>query len=128
NTAIPCTATTAVSEAAAAGARALMGARGNRVTTDAATPGTPNFIFAWDAAGNLKSKTPFIGCEGGFMAAPLGMHVIGSQLFVIDVFTGVVYRYALPLTNTSTPDRSYPICGGFFAAFGPNQSAFCALN
>jgi hypothetical protein len=128
NTAIPCTATTRVSDSAIAGAKALMAARGGNVSTSEIAPGTPNFIFVYDANGALKSATPFLGCEGGLMAAPLGMHVIGNQLFVIDVFTGVVHRYNLPLTNTSTPDRSYPICGGFFAAFGPDPSTFCALN
>jgi hypothetical protein len=59
------------------------------------------------------------------------MQAIGHKLYVIDVFYGQVDRYELPLTDTSTPEATYNVCGGFLVAFGlpvKNNGPFCALN
>jgi hypothetical protein len=93
-------------------------------------PGTSvntfNYIFTYDRFGHLLAQTPFVPC-----GAPLGMQAVGDKLYVIDVFYGQVDRYQLPLTDTSTPDATYNICGGFLVAFGlpvKNGGSFCALN
>jgi len=87
---------------------------------------TFNYIFTYDPFGKLVAQTPFVPC-----GAPLGMQTIGQHLYVIDVFYGQVDRYKLPLTDTSTPDATYNVCGGFLVAFGlpvKNTGPFCALN
>ncbi len=87
---------------------------------------TFNYIFTYDKFGHLVAQTPFVPC-----GAPLGMQAIGHKLYVIDVFYGQVDRYQLPLTDTSTPEATYDVCGGFLVAFGlpvKNNGPFCALN
>ena len=87
---------------------------------------TFNYIFTYDQFGHLVAQTPFVPC-----GAPLGMQAIGHKLYVIDVFYGQVDRYKLPLTDTSTPEATYNVCGGFLVAFGlpvKNNGPFCALN
>jgi hypothetical protein len=87
---------------------------------------TFNYILTYDRFGRLVAQTPFVPC-----GAPLGMQAIGHKLYVIDVFYGQVDRYQLPLTDTSTPEATYDVCGGFLVAFGlpvKNNGPFCALN
>ena len=46
-------------------------------------------------------------------------------------FHGQVDRYRLPLTNTSTPEATYNVCGGFLVAFGlpvKNNGPFSRLH
>ena len=83
---------------------------------------TVNYILTYNRFGHLVTQTPFTQCS-----APLGMQAVGDKLYVIDVFFGQVNRYQLPLTNTSAPETTYSICGGFLVAFGL-PGTFCALN
>lgn len=92
----------------------------------ASPPNAFNYIFTYNQFGHLVAQTPFVPC-----GAPLGMQAIGHKLYVIDVFYGQVDRYQLPLTNTSAPDATYNICGGFLVAFGlpvKNGGPFCVLT
>jgi hypothetical protein len=60
-------------------------------------------------------------------AVPLGNVVVGNNFYVIEVLSGSVLKYNLPLTSTSTPVQTFKLCGGFAVAFGA-PGVFCALN
>ena len=78
-----------------------------------------NYIDVFGHNGKLKTQTPV---PTGVV--PLGCIISGSQLFINDVFNGNELLYDLPLTDTSVPARTFPICGGFVGNPGP----LCALN
>lgn len=89
---------------------------------DPMPPFQHNYIYTFGSNGRLKTSTPLPP-----FVVPLGMVVVGDNLFVNDVIGGNSVRYALPLTFWSVPEETYHICGGFVVAFGAPDE-FCALN
>jgi sugar lactone lactonase YvrE len=85
-----------------------------------------NYIYMWDPNGNLVTSTAM---PAGVV--PLALNVLGNNLFVVDVLTGRMLKYNLPMADNSTPVGTFPICGGFAVAFGAPDTTgrgFCALN
>jgi len=84
-----------------------------------------NYIYVYDQLGALKVTLPFPTGK-----APLGMVTDANFLYVNEVLNGDLLQYALPLTPTSQPLRTFDICGGFLVAFnlGAPGKEFCALN
>ena len=97
-------------------------ARSGLITGDLTCPFQQNYIYVYSQSGQLKTSLPM---PAGVV--PLGMVTTATDLYVNDVFNGDLLRYTLPVTSTSTPVRTYNICGGFVVAFGA-PGDFCGLN
>ncbi len=78
-----------------------------------------NYIDVFGPDGKLKTSTPV---PTGVI--PLGCAISGSQFFMNDVFNGNELLYNLPLTDTTLPTTTFPICGGLVGNPGP----VCLLN
>src|SRR5450755_4236204 len=78
-----------------------------------------NYIYTFGRDGNLVTATP---TPAGIV--PLGCIVSHHKFYMNDVFGGNELEYTLPLSDTSLPDRTFHICGGFVGNPGP----VCGLN
>lgn len=92
------------------------------VLTSNFQPPFNNNIYAWNPNGQLLSTTPLPS-----HVVSLGNVVVGNTFYQIDIWNGDVLEYNLPLTNLSTPTRTYDICDGY-ASLSSGQGKFCGLN
>jgi len=82
-----------------------------------------NYIYTFRHDGKLLTATP-LPISTSFSPVPLGCAAKGNKLYVNDVYGGNELEYSLPLNDSSLPDRTFPICGGFIG----NPGLTCGLN